>query len=50
MSRETMRITSLWCGDSDPFSNLRDCYCFKDLNLKEKQVSVEEIASARENI
>ena len=50
MTSEDMIITSLWCGESDPFSNLRYCYCFKDLNLEEKQTSVEEIASALENI
>jgi hypothetical protein len=50
MSTKDIAITSLWSGESDPFSNLRYCYCFKDLNLEEKQVSVEEIASALENI
>jgi hypothetical protein len=50
MTNEDIIITSLWCGDSDPFSNLRHCYCFKDLNLEERQVSVEEIASAIEDI
>jgi hypothetical protein len=50
MTNEDMIVTSLWSGDSDPFSNLRYCYCFKDLNLKEKHVSVKEIASALENI
>jgi hypothetical protein len=50
MTNRDMIVTSLWSGDSDPFSNLRYCYCFKDLKLKEKHVSVEEIASALENI
>jgi len=50
MTSEDIAITSLWSGESDPFSTLRYCYCFKDLNLKEKQTSVEEIASALESI
>ena len=50
MTSEDMIITSLWCGESDPFSNLRYCYCFKDLNLEEKQVSIKEIESSLENI
>lgn len=50
MTSEDMIITSLWSGDSDPFSNLRYCYCFKDLNLEEIEISVEEIASAIEDI
>ena len=50
MSTKDIAITSLWSGGSDPFSNLRYCYCFKDLNLEEKQTSVEEIESSLENI
>lgn len=50
LTSEDMIITSLWSGDSDPFSILRFCDCFKDLNLEERQVSVEEIASAIEDI
>lgn len=50
MTSEDMIITSLWCGESDPFSNMRYCYCFKDLNLEERHVSAEEIASALEDI
>jgi hypothetical protein len=50
MTAEDMVITSLWSGDSDPFSNLRYCYCFKNLELEEKHVSLKEIASALEKI
>jgi hypothetical protein len=50
MTSEDMIITSLCSGVPDPFSNLRYCYCFKDLNLEKRQLSVEEIASALENI
>ena len=50
MTNEDIAITSLWSGESDPFSALRYCCCFKDLNLEEKQTSVEEIAPALEDI
>ena len=50
MTRADTIAASLWCGDSDPFSNLRYCYCFKDLNLEEKRVSLEEITLALESI
>jgi hypothetical protein len=50
MSTKDIAITSLWSGGSDPFSNLRYCYCFRNFNLEEKQTSVEEIASALESI
>jgi hypothetical protein len=45
MTKEDMIVTSLWCGDADPFSNLRFCDSFRELELEEKQIAVEEIAS-----
>jgi hypothetical protein len=45
MTGEDMIITSLWCGEVDPFSSLRYCDSFRKMNLKEKWITVDEIAS-----
>jgi hypothetical protein len=39
----SMMLTALWCGETDPFTTLRYCYCFKELGLEEKQIKIEEL-------
>lgn len=50
MTNKEMATTSLLSAEADPFSSIRYCYCFKDLNLKEKHTSIEEISSSLESI
>jgi hypothetical protein len=45
MTDKDMIVTSLWCGEGDPFSNLRYCYSFREMNLEKRLITVDEIAS-----